>query len=92
MHWKNIIKMTILSKAIYRFNAIPIQISMALLTELEKIILKFMRKHKRSQLAKVILRNKNRGGSVTFPCFTMYILQGSSHQKGMVLAQKQTHS
>ena len=65
-------KMAILPKVIYRFNAIPIQLPLTFVTELEKTTLNFVWNQKTACIAKIILSKNNTAGGSMLPDFKLY--------------------
>ena len=86
----NIVKMTILPNAVYRFNAIPLKSPVAFFIELEQKNSQFIWKHK-------TLKSQNSLENEAFswrnqPSWLQIILQSYSHQDRLVLAQKHKYT
>ena len=79
MGWKNKdCENVFTTKAIHTFKAIPIKIPTAVFTELEQAIRKFVWNHKRSPIAKAMLKKKTKRGISIIPVLKI-------HFKGAVI-------
>ena len=64
--------MPVLPRAIYMFNAIPMEIPQTFFIDLEQIILRFVWNQKRPRIARGILKKKTIAGRITMPDFRSY--------------------
>ena len=68
----NIVKMTTLPNAIYKFNVISTKLPMAFFTELEQKISQYIWQHKRPRITKADLRKNDGAGAINLPDFRLY--------------------
>jgi hypothetical protein len=76
----NLLEMTILQEAIYRFNTIPIKIPTLFFTDIERASQIYMDKN----ISKTILYNKRFSGIITIPDFKLYFRAIVIKQHGTV--------
>ena len=86
----NIVKLSILSKVIYRLNTIAIKLPTVFYRELEQIISQFVWKYKKNSNSQSNLEKEEWNGR-NQPARLQAILHSHSHQDNLVMAQKQKY-
>ena len=87
----NVVKIAILLKAIYRFNAILTKIPTQFFTELERLICKFLWNSKKPRTVKTILNSERTSGEISIPDLKLYyravVIKKKLHGIGTVIGR-----